>query len=73
MVSRWAAENQVTVVRKHPTWFLVGPWPLVGGGHQTVRYLTVRDAQGRERDCWLLLGHFLWGLTDQVEVVWRDR
>ena len=72
MVLHWAAANGVTIVDRHWTFFRLSPWPFVGLGHQTVRYLSVRDSEGQIHRCWLLLGHFLRGLTDRVEAVWES-
>ena len=72
IVEGWAAANDLTIVEQHPMWFRVSPWPFVGMGHQTVRYLTVRERQGLEHRCWLLIGNFWWGLTDSVKVVWES-
>ena len=69
LVAQWAARNGSTIVKRHWVFFKLSPWPLVGLGKQTFRYLWVRDSQGRVRRCWLLLGQFLWGLTDRIEVV----
>ncbi len=72
MVSRWAAANGLTIVKRHWLFFRLSPWPFVALGRQTVRYVSVRDAQGEVRRCWLLLGQFLWGLTDRVQAVWES-
>ncbi len=72
MVSHWAAANGVTVLKQHWVFYRLSPWPLVWFGHQTVRYLSVRDSQGQVRRVWLLLGHLLWGLTDRVQAVWES-
>ena len=71
-VSRWARANGVTVVAMH--WAFAGrsPWPFAWLGHQTVRYLSVRDRDGHTHRVWLLLGHFFWGLTERVTAVWES-
>ncbi len=71
MVLRWASERSLTIVKWHRTWFRMSPWPLVAFGHQTVRYVSVRDAEGRVHRCWLLLGSFWLGLTDRIVERWE--
>jgi hypothetical protein len=73
VVTTWAQAEGYTIVREHHPWLDIGPFVGNVLGKQVVRRLTIRDREGRERTCWLLLGDFFLGLFDErvVKVVWE--
>jgi hypothetical protein len=73
IVKQWAEANGYQVVRRLPSWWRMGPFPVAAFGKQSVHYLELRDRNGTIRRCWLKVGDFVVGqLDDRVDVAFEQ-
>ena len=73
IVARWAAEHRFEVISCEERTFSPFTFTLGKSRNQDVVLVSVVDAQGNKRTCWLKLGNYLFGLlTDEVECQWAE-
>jgi len=74
VVRRWAESNNLTLVRRLPSWYRLSPfWLSLILGKQRVEYWLVKDAFGMEHRVWLKLGGvFVGSFSDQVIEEWES-
>ena len=74
LVKDWAAANNVTLIRRLPSWYRLSPFPFAAAlGKHRIEYWLVRDAVDIEHRVWLKLGDFMFGsLLDQITEEWES-
>ena len=72
LVKAWAVSNNVTLIRRLPSWYRLSPFVFAAFGKHRIEFWLVRDAVGIERRVWLKLGNFMLGsLLAEITEEWE--
>lgn len=72
IAEQWAEENGFTLMSSESRWLRRGSFFWTTSRGQTVYYITVRNAEGRQRSGYLRCGSFWDGLLSHKAAVPRD-
>jgi hypothetical protein len=77
ILHQWAAKHGYRILDWEARWYFTGPyfwtnlWTPWNG--RAVFYVTVADAHGNARHCWVRWGSRLFGVfSDKIDVVWEE-
>lgn len=72
LLETWARRHGYHIISQEYCRFFKGPFFWTSSKGQVVYYVTVQDAEGRQRTGWVRCGGFFFGLwSDNVEVRWE--
>ncbi|HEX3358682.1 MAG TPA: hypothetical protein VHS31_17025, partial [Tepidisphaeraceae bacterium] len=73
ILNQWAQENGFQILSSERKLFLRGPFFFRSTKHQTIYYVSVRDAAGNIHRGWVRCGGWFGGLwSDTATVKWDD-
>jgi hypothetical protein len=74
LLTGWAAENNLQILRRQRRTFFKGPFFWTSGKGQQVFYVTVQDGEGRTRRAWVRCGGRMLGMfSNNVDVRWDEK